>query len=309
MQAGYIAGIGGANVDLHGQSDGPFIMRDSNPGKLHLSSGGVMRNILENLARLGHPCKIVTTIGDDVYGQMLRSGCKAVGMDTGAMQVRAGHSTSSYISILDNEGDMLMAMCDIRVLDTLGIDFIAQNLPLLNGAALVVCDANLSDEALHFLVQHCTAPLYIDPVSTTKALRLLPVLGKFDTIKPNRMEMEVLAGMPISTEADLETACDRVLSQGVRRVFVSLGENGIFYKGQGAALHRHSRRFDQICNATGAGDATMAGIVHASLGGFGEEQTLQFALGAGLVALSGTDTINPNISEAAILAMIKEYIK
>ena len=30
--AGYIAGIGGANVDIHGQSDAPIVMRDSNPG-------------------------------------------------------------------------------------------------------------------------------------------------------------------------------------------------------------------------------------------------------------------------------------
>lgn len=39
--AGYIAGIGGANVDIHGQSDAPIVMRDSNPGRLHLSAGGV----------------------------------------------------------------------------------------------------------------------------------------------------------------------------------------------------------------------------------------------------------------------------
>ena len=36
--AGYIAGIGGANVDIHGQSDAPIVMRDSNPGRLHLSA-------------------------------------------------------------------------------------------------------------------------------------------------------------------------------------------------------------------------------------------------------------------------------
>ena len=49
--AGYIAGIGGANVDIHGQSDAPIVMRDSNPGRLHLSAGGVCRNICDNLCR------------------------------------------------------------------------------------------------------------------------------------------------------------------------------------------------------------------------------------------------------------------
>ena len=50
---GYIAGIGGANVDIHGKSDNKLIMRDSNPGTLHMSLGGVCRNICENLALLG----------------------------------------------------------------------------------------------------------------------------------------------------------------------------------------------------------------------------------------------------------------
>lgn len=38
---GYIAGIGGANMDIHGKSDRQLIMRDSNPGSLHTSLGGV----------------------------------------------------------------------------------------------------------------------------------------------------------------------------------------------------------------------------------------------------------------------------
>ena len=29
---GYIAGIGGANMDIHGRSDQMIVMRDSNPG-------------------------------------------------------------------------------------------------------------------------------------------------------------------------------------------------------------------------------------------------------------------------------------
>ena len=56
---GYIAGIGGANMDIHGRSDRQLIMRDSNPGSLHTSLGGVCRNICENLARLGERRQIL----------------------------------------------------------------------------------------------------------------------------------------------------------------------------------------------------------------------------------------------------------
>lgn len=309
MSERYIAGIGGANVDIHGQSLSPIIMRDSNPGRLHLSMGGVMRNILDNLARLGQRCELLSAVGDDAYGQMLRSGCEALGMGTRGLLTRPGHSSSSYISIMDSQGDMLVAMSDMHILTEMDEGFVKERMDLLNSAELVVCDGNLSAPALEYLTAHCAAPLCVDPVSTTWARKLVPILGRFDTVKPNRLEMEVLAGMPIADDGDLEEACRRVLAAGVRRVFVSLGADGIYYKGPGGSIHRRSRVFDRMVNATGAGDATMAGILHATLKGLDESDILDFALGAGLVAISGSDTINPAMSEQAVEQMIKEYVQ
>ncbi|HJA26729.1 MAG TPA: MarR family transcriptional regulator [Candidatus Fournierella merdigallinarum] len=309
MDKGYVAGVGGANVDVHGQSFAPLIMRDSNPGRLHLSVGGVTRNILDNLTRLGQRCELVSVVGDDAFGGMLQASCRALGIGCSRLAVRPGHPSSSYISIMDSAGDMLVAMSDMSVLDSIDPAFIDGQLEFLNGARAVVCDGNLPAPALEHLARRCTAPLYIDPVSTTWAKKLLPVLGRFDTIKPNRLEMEVLAGMAIATEADLETACRRVLATGVRRVFVSLGAQGIYYMGPESAVHRRSRPFDRLVNATGAGDATLAGILYASLAGKNEDEVLDFALGAGLVAIGGADTINPEMSKQAVIAMIKEYVQ
>lgn len=305
---GYVAGIGGANMDIHGQSLDPVVLRDSNPGRLHLSMGGVMRNVLENLARLGWPVQIATVVGDDAYGQALRAGCTALGMGVEHMLTRPGHSSSAYISIMDSAGDMLVAMSDMRILKELDEGFVQQCLPMLNGAELVVCDGNLSYPALEHLARHCTRPLYLDPVSTAWARTLRPLLGAFDTIKPNRLEMEVLAEMPIATEADLDAACDKVLAQGVRRVFVSLGKEGIYYKGPEGALHGRSRTFDRMLNATGAGDATLAGIVHATLLGLDAQRTMHTALAAGLAAISAPDTISTAMSPEHLNKMMKEYV-
>ena len=48
--AGYIVGIGAANLDVHGRSINSIRLRDSNPGRLNMSAGGVTRNILENMS-------------------------------------------------------------------------------------------------------------------------------------------------------------------------------------------------------------------------------------------------------------------
>ena len=306
---GYIAGIGGANMDVHGQSLAPIVMRDSNPGRLHLSMGGVMRNVLENLARLGYEVRPATVVGDDAYGDALRAGCERLGMDTRWMYTRPGHTSSSYISIMDSEGDMLVAMSDMRILKELDAAFVEQCLPMLNDAELVVCDGNLSYAAIECLARKCTRPLYLDPVSTAWARSLEPLIGAFDTIKPNRLEMEVLAGMPIQTEADLSEACDRVLAWGVRRVFVSLGADGLYGKTRHGALHGRSHGFDRMVNATGAGDATLAGIVYATLSGMDEARTMEVALASGLIAISAPDTISEDMNRTNLETMIKEYVR
>lgn len=88
MGQSYVAGIGGANVDIHGQSLAPLIMRDSNPGRLHVSVGGVTRNILDNLTRLGEKCELVSAVGGDVYGRMLLDSCAELGVGTRGLLVR-----------------------------------------------------------------------------------------------------------------------------------------------------------------------------------------------------------------------------
>ena len=66
MKKGYIAGkgyvlrsgtyavvVGGVNIDIGGRSYGPLVARDSNPGRVQMSLGGVGRNIAHNMALLG----------------------------------------------------------------------------------------------------------------------------------------------------------------------------------------------------------------------------------------------------------------
>ena len=111
---GYIAGIGAANVDIRGRSDGRLIMGDSNPGMLYTTLGGVCRNICENLARLGSDVKLVTVVGDDESGRSIVRGCEAAGIDMRHTSVLEGERSSSYMSILDEKGDKVLAMSDVR---------------------------------------------------------------------------------------------------------------------------------------------------------------------------------------------------
>lgn len=304
----YVTGVGGANMDLHGRSNAPIIMRDSNPGHLYTSLGGVTRNILDNLSRLGIATKLCSAVGTDTFGEAILAGCAKLGIDMQQVEVCEGQRSSCYLSIMDDEGDMLVAMSDMSVIKSRGPDFILQRLPIINKGELCVCDTDLCHEALEALVCNAAVPVFIDPVSTSYARTMLDLVGKFDTIKPNLMEMEILAGGSIRDEADLSAACDTVLAKGTKHLFVSRGAAGIYYKGAFGCVSKKSRPVADIANATGAGDATMASLIYSRLSGFSIEETVSFALAAGIAAISSPDTINPDMSPALIRQYEKEYV-
>ena len=306
---GYIAGIGGANMDIHGKGDRGLVMRDSNPGTLHASLGGVCRNICENLVRLGSKVKLVTVVGDDVNGNSIVKGCEAIGIDMSRTRVISGERSSSYVSLLDEHGDMLLAMSDMHIIKRLDAAFIDDAADALSNADIVVCDGNLSVEAVEHLTEVCLAPLYLDPVSTAWAKEFAPFIGCFDTVKPNRMELAALSGMPVDTVSQVVAACDALLKKGVRRVFVSLGGEGMLYRGREGTIHRVARPYPDMVNATGAGDASMAGIVWASRQGMTADEIVCVGMAAGMIAIASPDTISSEMSPENIEYMIKEYIK
>ena len=91
----FVVVVGGANVDVKARSSVRAVARTSNPGSARLSSGGVGRNIAENLARLGTTTHLVSAVGDDPLGdQLVRSTAEAgVGVEHVA---RLDRPTGSY---------------------------------------------------------------------------------------------------------------------------------------------------------------------------------------------------------------------
>ena len=314
MKKGYIAGkgyvlrsgtyavvVGGVNIDIGGRSYGPLVARDSNPGRVQMSLGGVGRNIAHNMALLGLEVHLLTAFGDDLYAQRIAASCGELGIDISrALQVPGG-ATSTYLYLSGPDGDMALAVSDMDICRKITPQFLSSRLSVLNHAQLSVADANLPAESLRFLAENCTPPLFVDPVSTGKAEKLRPVLGRIHTLKPNRMEAELLSGVEIRDEAGLAEAARALLDTGLRRVFISLGKDGVF-----AADHRQSLllpgRPAEAVNATGAGDAFMAGLAWAYLEGTDLQGTALAGACAGAIAIEGAETINPALSAGTLRA-------
>ena len=73
--------IGGSNIDYIATSKDKLIKKVSNIGTVSISFGGVMRNIAENLARLGNKIDFLTAIGDDANGKAMRDDLESLGIN------------------------------------------------------------------------------------------------------------------------------------------------------------------------------------------------------------------------------------
>ncbi|MBO4915821.1 MAG: MarR family transcriptional regulator, partial [Oscillospiraceae bacterium] len=168
----YIAVAGGVNVDIGAQPFGKLRARDSNPGRVHTSLGGVGRNIAHNLRMLGAEVEMFTALGSDGYARAMVESCTKLGIGVDHALRVLGELTSTYVYISDERGDMTVAVSDMEICDRLTPEYFAEKLDVLNGAALVVADTNLPEASLKYLAEKLTVPLFIDPVSVAKAEKL-----------------------------------------------------------------------------------------------------------------------------------------
>ena len=279
--APYVAVVGGVNMDIGAVSAGKLVARDSNPGHVTTSLGGVGRNIAHNLCLLGQQTAMVTVMGDDDFGRRVQENARDIGLDLSASAVLPDCRTGTYLYIAG------------PIYDRMTPDFLRQRLDFINGADLVVLETNLPEDSIRWLCDNCRAPILADPVSTIKAEKLRPVLGKLAALKPNRLEAELLSGMSIRTPEDAAQAARRLLDTGLGTVYISLGAEGIYAADrQGSTAWVPCARC-HVANATGGGDAVAAALAARMVLGDSLTDTARWAVGAGALACEAETTINP----------------
>ena len=289
----YAVVCGGANIDIGAHSFAPLRDRDSNPGRVELSLGGVGRNIAHNMCLLGVPTYLLTALGGDSRALQIEQSCRELGIDLShALRVPDGR-TSTYVFVGDSDGDMAIAVSDMEICEKLTPDYFASQLDLLNGAAAVVIDANLPRGSIAYLTEHCTAPIFIDPVSTVKAEKLRGLLARVHTLKPNRIEAELLSGVQITDGESLRQAAQALLDQGVGRVFLSLGGDGVL------AAQRGEVHAAPICKAE-MRNAIIASLVWSFLSGRTLAESAAAGTAAAALAVESEETINPAMSAEAV---------
>ncbi len=125
--------------------------------------------------------------------------------------------------------------------------------------------------------------------------------AKPDLVKPNRRELEYLAGRELSGMEEIRAEAGKLLEQGVGKVVVSLGAEGLLYMDKEQELYQEACRV-RIVNTVGCGDTVVASLCMSELAG--EEAGIALKKAAALAAANASTRENGQIPMERYLELL-----
>lgn len=292
--------IGATLLDSRGKPIAGLAPGTSNPSNIRVTRGGTARNVAENLARLGAEVQFISAIGGDLIGQHLIRQTAASGVDTQWVQIVEGENTGAYIAILEENGELSVAMDDVRVLRHITPGYLDRQRNLFKEADMVMMDGSLTDKSMATVVRLCDKhdkPLCADPSSARLAYKLRPFLNQLHLVVPNEVEAAELCQVDFEgpdPEASLALArC--LVGEGVKNVVVTLADFGLDY-----ATVRETgiipANYSNMVDSTGTGDAVTAAVMFGMLNGLPPIEAIRLGAAAASLTVQTAETVVPDLS-------------
>ena len=292
--------IGSCGLDIVGRAAEPIHTGTSNPAALRMSPGGVARNVAENLARLGTEVYLISAVGDDAEGRLVLAQAEEAGIYIEHVLTVPAARTGAYLAVLDEQGNLLLAMDDMRIVDAVSPDHLRACRDLMASASVIFVDGNLAPRSLSLIVRlakQAGVPVAADPTSVSLAPRFADLLDDLWLFMPNEAEAGALLP-PISARADrvraLETA-HQLVGRGVEAAVITMAGFGIAYaspevSGLVPAVQT------VILDPTGAGDALTAAVIFALLNEIPLDEAVKLGASAAALTLRTPGSVVPDLS-------------
>ena len=254
---GKIAVVGSNMVDLI-----TYTARMPGPGetieapRFEMGCGGKGANQAIAAARLGAEVMMVTKVGDDVFANNTIRNFEESGIDTRYVERVPGTSSGVAPIFVEPSGEnsILIIKGANALLSPADVDRAAED---LKGCDLIVMQLEVPLETIYHTIEFgarhgietllnpAPAPADLDPKRIEQVTFLVP----------NQTELATISGLPVTSEAEAETAAKSLIDRGIRTVIVTLGARGALLVTKGEATRRIEPVRVTPVDTTGAGDA------------------------------------------------------
>mgnify|MGYP000037489581 CR=1 FL=1 len=261
--------------------------------------GGSPSNLIINLSQLGHTVRLISAIGEDEAGQKITSTLKDYDVPTDTLFLRP-HPTSRVVI----DQSITTPTPSFRRGADIDIPVNAHHRALIQSASIFHFTywPLSSDPAKSTVLSYIEAakaygtlisfdPNYHPDLKTTTAIsdsEFDGVLSALDIIKPSLDDAKRMFN--ISTDA--HGYMDRFEAYGIPLIILTLGSDGVLISHHQERTHYPATAVD-IIDATGAGDAFMAGYLSKVLTKASQDEAVAFAQSISAQALRTIGAITP----------------
>jgi sugar/nucleoside kinase (ribokinase family) len=269
-----------------------------------LTTGGNVSNVGIDLARLGFRVGAITRVGNDSIGRFVAQHYRTFGIDTEGVIIDAKAQTSATIVGVDKDGERTFlhtrgCMKNFRASDILSRIPLVQKAPILVFGYLGLLPETEKEFKTLFrtLKQKTDVKILLDTAASPRVTRraLAGFLPYVDYFIPSYEEAALITGRK-TPEGILEA----FLKAGAPYVVgVKLAERGCYISDGKKARYVRARRVKKVVDATGAGDAFVAGFVAGILRGLDPFSSARLAnsVAASCVSAVGASTAIKALSE------------
>lgn len=313
--------IGSASVDIKAFSYQEDVQNAYREGTIDLVPGGVARCMAINLRHLGFETSLFSVIGTDIFGEYIRRGLVAAGINIELLRTSATKKTALF-SVMGAQGSSSSCVYSNAVLQEIVADGGFADFVSRERIDTFVLDSNIPSETLAAIYalreaseiaaagesssvpnvgpasassvpQSPREPLFVFQNATSPdiARKSLPWARLIDLFAANEHEAAAILAVPSGTVAPDVTTADRFRALGFRNFIVTFGEKGVLVGIGDKTWFEKPYKPAVIVDTIGAGDAFASGFLYGYLAGKSERQCIRYGLACARETLATRDTV------------------
>ncbi len=260
--------VGTIFVDCKGFAAANYAPLGRNVGSVRFVHGGVGRNVAENMARLGLPVSLLSSVDRGAVGAEVMERLESTGVDTTFLSVMDECGMGMWLAVMDERGELSGSISQMPNLQGMADMLDQRGLEMMERSTHIALELDLNEAITRKvlrLARERQRPVYGLPGNLEIILAAPEVLEGLAGFVCNHIEAGRLCGKifkDTDTQGILDLlpvfACERKM----KAVVVTLGANGCVYFDavSGESGIQPAMQVD-VVDTCGAGDAFFSGTV------------------------------------------------
>ncbi|MDF2592563.1 MAG: rbsK [Clostridia bacterium] len=278
--------VGSLNMDLVTYTGRMPVIGETIIGKSFKQiPGGKGANQADAIAKLGAKVRMIGCVGSDDMGNTLLESLnndgvditrikKVEGISTGIASITVDSAANNCIIVVSGANNMLSA------------DDIRTSYDALQNSDVVVAQLEVPIETVKYVLSTAKQLGKLTILNPAPAVELdKDFLANVDILVPNDTELQLISGIQVNNDSDMENAAQVLMNKGVRELIVTLGDKGCVHINKLGMKAYPAYKVNAV-DTTAAGDSFIGAVAVAINEGKSLEEAIHFATAVGAITVT-----------------------